>query len=108
MKYNIFNRKIFAAFSAAIITFYSSVHFLPCKNSNVFAKENNLYVGYSNISESYSTVQSAVDAAERINPSSESERIIIPINIRIAHIPDVMIRIDKIEDLNSSNSSDFI
>lgn len=79
MKYNIFNRKIFAAFSAAIITFYSSVHFLPCKNSNVFAKENNLYVGYSNISESYSTVQSAVDAAERINPSSESERIIIHI-----------------------------
>ena len=36
-------------------------------------------MGYSNISESYSTVQSAVDAAERINPSSESERIIIHI-----------------------------
>lgn len=38
-----------------------------------------LYVGYSNQSNNYSTIQAAVDAAANLNPTSESERVSIHI-----------------------------
>lgn len=39
----------------------------------------NLYVGYSNKSGNYSTVQAAVDAAAKLNPRSEQQRVYIHI-----------------------------
>ncbi|MDC7293477.1 pectate lyase [Butyrivibrio sp. DSM 10294] len=39
----------------------------------------NLYVGYSNKSGNYSTVQAAVDAAAKLNPKSEQQRVYIHI-----------------------------
>jgi len=43
------------------------------------AAGTDLYVGYSGKANNYSTVQAAVDAAAKLNPTSESNRVTIHI-----------------------------
>ncbi len=72
-------RKLTAVLSAAAMTLAAMTAVMPDIQANVYAAGTDLYVGYAGQSNNYSTVQEAVDAAAKINPSSENDRVEIHI-----------------------------
>lgn len=79
MKKTTSRKRITAVLSAAVITLTAATAAFPQYTLTASAAGTDLYVGYSNKSDNYSTVQAAVNAAASINPSSESQRVSIHI-----------------------------
>ena len=69
---------VIASILASAIAFSGTAGFFP-QSIVGYAAGNDLYVGYSDKSNNYSSVQAAVNAAAKLNPTSESQRVTIHI-----------------------------